>query len=1348
MAMTTAQQTDAYRFFSIAFNAAPGVTYMNQLADAYEAGMTTKEIVNVFTTKEQFTSKYPTFLTTEAFATSLINNVVGASATDEAKTAAAADVVAAINSGYSRGDVIFQIFSNLAAKAADDAEWGATATMMANKVAVAKYVTETQMVNTTDLSVLAKTLSTVTATTVVATAADLAAAAAAGAGNEASSSNVLTTTQDIIVGGAGADTFRGVAGVAVGGQDQTTLNSSDILDGGDGADTLVVNMTGPTYNGGARLKSIETLQIGTNQAAAMFDYNVNQGVNEVTDVKTIVADQINTGEALTIRNLVRDTAATALPTISWVNDSTAINGLAGTVNVGYRAASVSGAADEQAVSLTGVRAGTLNIAAGDETIKLTSAGAVTNSIAAIDSVTAGTSTLKSVFITADAQLGGARVVSTTAGTIGMEIDQAPTNANTQHVSHVLVGSGVTLVDATGSKAAVKVGFTDATAVNNTFIGGDGDDEVLVNGGNDNLSGGKGADTFLFDQTNTSANGTFFNNSDTIDGGEGKDTILINYAKDSVTAAPTRVTLQTSEWLNSKGVDALDLRALNTVTQLDDAFVGRADVGSFEIITNKIIQNDSVTSAADEANSRHLIDLTTVSAQRNVKVTGGEGRETVVVTDALNGTSTLSGGNGLDTLVVQNSSTLTGQDLANVSGFNVINLVKTSANAQSFNIDLSAAFLTGAVDTNVNAGVSKNVANAFRVITDAGYSSTTGANGLTGVNGVQVIAAGDTVNITVDTTGLTTVDAVNLRDLIASGATINVRNTAGTVLLAATGGAVTTAGTGIFAGVVGANNVAYDNLAVDAIAGVGTPLASGQASVDGAGAAATGNTLTLTAANAVLTNAINLNATPAATFLTAQADTVNVLSSALLAGSTIIDSTAGDSDVLNATLNAAAVAATISGIETLNLSSFGGGMNFATVTGNTATNVSGTSFTATGVAAAQTISLNAVSGAQSFTTAAATATDAITFNLAGTVAGAALTTADSGAGAIETVNLNVTAASTLAVTSLTAASTVNVTGAANLALTNNHSLAGNVFNAATFTGALTFVDGTTTAIAQAVTGGLGNDTFTFAGANGATANLTTVDTINGGAGTDTINAVATAAAAFDNVTNVETVVLTGAASAITTVQGFVTAGNTVTINAAAATGGLTFNGTAETDGGRFSVTGSSTIANALTGGFSVDTLVGGAGNDTITGGVGADIINVGTGTDRIVISAIGQTTSLAAASQATITNGTTSLSSSADVITGLGAADIIDLSALTANAFSGAIVTANQATITDNTGDIGLVRGNFNAVTGIFTASLTGADSAVVYDANGTTAGGNVEAIILVGFTGTATTTNDGVITLA
>lgn len=676
----------------------------------------------------------------------------------------------------------------------------------------------------------------------------------AGGTNEAGASFVLTTAQDVLTGTTGNDFFRAVAGTPNGQQDQTTLNSSDIIDGGAGADTLIVNLNN-SYGSGARIKNIETLQIGTNlqigpnQAAVAFDYNVNAGSNEVTGVKTIVADQINTGEALTINNLVRDDASTAIPTLSWINDNTGANGRAGTVKVNYRAGTVAGSADEQAVSLTNVRDGTLNLATGIEKVTLTSAGTATNAIVQI----ASGDTLTDVVIKADAQLGGARKISTDDATRGLEINQAPANDNTETTSFVNLGASVKTVTAEGSKAGVNVAFTDTKAVDNTFTGGDGNDTVILNGGNDKLAGGKGDDTFIFHQTNTSANGLFFNNSDTIDGGDGKDTILIDYANDSASVHANGVTLQTSEWLNSKGVDVLDIRSLTTRVQLDDSFVSSADAGSFEVRTDKIVQNDSVKSVANEANSRTQIDLTTVGASRLVKVTGGEGRETVIVTDALNGVQTISGGNGLDVLVVQNNATLTGQDLANVSGVNVFNLVKTGATAQTFNIDLTTAFLDAAIDKNVVAGTSKNVANAFRVITD-----THDANA-TAINGIQSIAEGDVVNITLDTTGLTTAGAINLNDLIASKANVTVRDTSGATLLAANKGAVTT-NTGIFAGATAAENTAYTDLAATAnpIAGVGTPLASGQTS----GSPVTPTTPTGTQAATTVDN-LGTDATPAA-----------------------------------------------------------------------------------------------------------------------------------------------------------------------------------------------------------------------------------------------------------------------------------------------------------------------------------------------------------------------------------------------------------------------------------------------------------------------------------------------------
>ena len=96
------RKLEMYRFFLVAFDAAPGVTYLQQLREAVEAGLSTKDIVNVFTTKQQFTNRYPSTLSSREFATSLVEQVVGSSATASAKSLAIDDIVKALDAGLSR----------------------------------------------------------------------------------------------------------------------------------------------------------------------------------------------------------------------------------------------------------------------------------------------------------------------------------------------------------------------------------------------------------------------------------------------------------------------------------------------------------------------------------------------------------------------------------------------------------------------------------------------------------------------------------------------------------------------------------------------------------------------------------------------------------------------------------------------------------------------------------------------------------------------------------------------------------------------------------------------------------------------------------------------------------------------------------------------------------------------------------------------------------------------------------------------------------------------------------------------------------------------------------------------
>jgi hypothetical protein len=165
---------ELYQFFITAFNAAPGVTYMDQLAEAYNYGLSVKEIVDIFTTKPQFTSVYAPTLSNQDLATQLVNNIIKTSATAEAKTNAVNDIQAALDIGWTVGRVIFQVFGNLAKMPLTDPSYGNTTKQFNNQIAVAKYFTDTLNQSTTDLETLRDVIQPVTSSTDVRTDAAIA----------------------------------------------------------------------------------------------------------------------------------------------------------------------------------------------------------------------------------------------------------------------------------------------------------------------------------------------------------------------------------------------------------------------------------------------------------------------------------------------------------------------------------------------------------------------------------------------------------------------------------------------------------------------------------------------------------------------------------------------------------------------------------------------------------------------------------------------------------------------------------------------------------------------------------------------------------------------------------------------------------------------------------------------------------------------------------------------------------------------------------------------------------------------------------------------------------------------
>jgi hypothetical protein len=165
----TATQDSLYHFFVVAFAAAPGASYMSQLAEAVNYGLSVAQIVEIFTTKTQFTSVYPTTMSNRELATQLVNNIVKNSASTAVKQSAIDDIDAALGIGWSRGKMLYTVFGNLASKPLTDATWGNTAKQFQNQLAVARYFTEEMTVATENLATLRGVIANVTPDTDVST---------------------------------------------------------------------------------------------------------------------------------------------------------------------------------------------------------------------------------------------------------------------------------------------------------------------------------------------------------------------------------------------------------------------------------------------------------------------------------------------------------------------------------------------------------------------------------------------------------------------------------------------------------------------------------------------------------------------------------------------------------------------------------------------------------------------------------------------------------------------------------------------------------------------------------------------------------------------------------------------------------------------------------------------------------------------------------------------------------------------------------------------------------------------------------------------------------------------------
>lgn len=615
-------------------------------------------------------------------------------------------------------------------------------------------------------------------------------------GNEAAKSFVLTTAQDVLTGSLHNDFFRGVAGQPVGAQEQTTFNSSDILDGAGGVDSLILNLVGH-YNGGARVKNIENLVLGSNVAGQInFDFNVNAGFNEISNVQTIEYDQINVGERVVVNNIVKTAGddGDQIATLLWDNEAGSV---AGAIDANFRASAVAGATNLNIV-LDDVMArepgaGSMTIGGGVETFTITSQGSTPNTlnpganfdgqwvdlVSGSNDGTNDNGTLTKVVINGDQAFGRAAGVTeggafyglTNRAADGAGSDWGLDNTRASASNLTSVAGTVTEVDAsetTGGVAIDFVGRVSNAPVNVTFKGGSGNDYVEFELGTVTATGGAGDDTFAF--VSAKNNGTF-GSTDSIDGGDGTDTIQIG-----LNGART-YNISATEFNNKGSIEVLDLRGqVNNIT-LSQEFVNKADT-TLTVRSDKIVQ----TSATDSGNNllgtpaanllledRSVTTLDTTNLDQNTGLIylGGSGSDRLILdNESFNQFVELDGGTNMgqgavagpgdyDTLTVRNSAVLDRGDLANVKNFEGLVLVKTDAAAQ-YTIELTEAFLLANTKTN-----DLNAAYGETDIRDQTFFI-----GTTNAANSNALSFGDTVNV--DITDLLTAGGTLKTSLAANG----------------------------------------------------------------------------------------------------------------------------------------------------------------------------------------------------------------------------------------------------------------------------------------------------------------------------------------------------------------------------------------------------------------------------------------------------------------------------------------------------------------------------------------------------------------------------------------------------
>ena len=473
MTITAEQQTDILEVVVGLFNAAPGRTYMTELANLYEnLGSDAQQLA-------EFLDDTPVFrdeilagkVTTEAQVGILMDHF-GLEANDDPASAgsqAEAYFTQKLEAGESLGKIVFDAVTYLNGTPAP--EFADTKALLDNKVQVAKLYSEDHA--STDVDELQSILAGVSAAFPVTEAEAQEYLDSIGQGDNPGSDFALTFGADTFTGGAGDDTFTaGIVNDGAGGL-VNSLEDVDILTGGGGKDTLNATLEGGTV--APALNGVEIINIRNVDAAATVNFGDTTGAEEIWNTASAAALTLTYEDApiaatFGVRNTKSDTAITNFDDVSGDEDNLAL--------------AVSGAGSD-----TDISAVTSGDAASIETMSIAAAGVNFINVSTFTAIT--------------------DLTVTGAGSVNADVDV----------------TALETVDASGNSGGVTVDLTGAGA-DLTVTGGSGNDDITAGAGDDTIDVGAGDDRVAF------ASATL-DDLDTATGGEGEDTLAFAAGDDVV-----------------------------------------------------------------------------------------------------------------------------------------------------------------------------------------------------------------------------------------------------------------------------------------------------------------------------------------------------------------------------------------------------------------------------------------------------------------------------------------------------------------------------------------------------------------------------------------------------------------------------------------------------------------------------------------------------------------------------------------------------------------------------------------------------------------------------------------------